>query len=97
MIVGGFDQDKLTGGQGRDKFVYESIKDFGDVITDFEIVKDRFDLRTLFKGSGSMSNVRLRQKGDDTLVQVNAGSGLKPLATLQDVNADTLTARHFIF
>jgi hypothetical protein len=97
IIVGGFEQDKLTGGQGRDRFVYQTTKDVGDVITDFEIIKDRIDLRQFFRKAGSMDNVHLKQKGNDTLVQVTTGGGFKPLATLQDVNADTITARHFIF
>jgi hypothetical protein len=97
ILVGGFDKDKLTGGQGRDKFAYRSVKDFGDTITDFEIIKDRIDLSEIFQGTGSMSDIRLKQRGDNTLVQVDTGDGFKTLALLQDVNADTLTARHFIF
>ncbi len=96
VLVGGRGRDKMTGGQGRDKFVYNSKQEFGDKITDFEIVKDRFDLSDLLKG-GSMSAVQVKQRGKNTLVQVNAGNGFQNLATLQNVDADTIGKRHFIF
>jgi large repetitive protein len=96
-IVGGAGKDKLTGGQGRDRFVYESVIDFGDTITDFEIRRDKINLKAVFQGTrGSMSKVRLRQKGDDVIVQVNVG-GFKTLGVLEDVTTDTLNKRHFIF
>jgi hypothetical protein len=96
LIVGGFGKDELTGGQGQDKFVYRSVKDFNDIITDFEIVKDRIDLRRV-KGISSMNDLQFMQRGDDTLIKANADNGFKPLAILEDVHADTLASRHFIF
>ncbi|MGJ3245093.1 MAG: tandem-95 repeat protein [Elainellaceae cyanobacterium] len=96
FIVGGFGKDELTGGQGRDKFVYQSVKDFKDIITDFEIIKDRIDLRRV-QGVSSMDDLRFMQRGEDTLIKVNAGNGFKLLARLEDVQADTLTDRHFMF
>ena len=95
-LKGGQGKDKLTGGQGKDKFVYSAANEFGDTITDFEIVKDRFDLGELLKG-GSMSDVHIKQQGKNTLVQVNAGKGFQNLATLQNVDADTVGSRHFNF
>ncbi len=96
-IVGGFGKDRITGGQGRDQYIYSSVKDMSDVITDFEILKDHFNLKQLFKGSaGSMEDVRFKQRGKDTLVQVDV-SGWRNLALLQDVNSDTLGSRHFTF
>ncbi|HHP7243360.1 MAG TPA: Ig-like domain-containing protein, partial [Elainellaceae cyanobacterium] len=96
FIVGGFGKDELTGGQGRDKFVYQSVKDFKDIITDFEIIKDRIDLRRV-RGVGSMDDLRFMQRGEDTLIKVNAGNGFKLLARLEDVQAETLTDRHVMF
>ncbi len=96
VIVGGFGKDVLTGGQGRDQFVYQSVRDFGDTITDFEIVKDRIDF-TQIKGIRSMSDLQFIQKGDNAIIQAEAGQSFKQVAVLQDVQSDTLTARHFIF
>ncbi|WP_448600100.1 cadherin-like domain-containing protein [Thermoleptolyngbya sp.] len=96
-IIGGTGRDRLTGGQGNDLFIYRSKAEFGDTITDFEIVRDRIDLRAIFRGRGSMSNIRLRQVGADTQVDVQVGGQFATLGVLEAVNANTLQARHFIF
>ncbi|BAU40646.1 cadherin-like domain-containing protein [Leptolyngbya sp. O-77] len=96
-IIGGEGRDRLTGGQGKDLFIYRSKSEFGDIITDFEIVRDRIDLRAIFRGRGSMSNIRLRQVGADTQVDVKIGGQFATLGVLEAVNANTLQARHFIF
>ncbi|MFQ3617508.1 MAG: cadherin-like domain-containing protein, partial [Cyanobacteriota bacterium] len=96
-IIGGAGRDRLTGGQGNDLFIYRSKDEFGDTITDFEIVRDRIDLRAIFQGRGSMSNIRLRQVGTDTQVDVKIGGQFATLGVLEAVNANTLQARHFIF
>ncbi len=96
-IIGGTGRDRLTGGQGNDRFIYRSKAEFGDTITDFEIVRDRIDLRAIFRGRGSMSNIRLRQVGADTQVDVQVGGQFATLGVLEAVNANTLQARHFIF
>lgn len=43
-----------------------------------------------------MREVRLRQKGASILIQLDI-KGWQNFAVLQDVNADTMTARHFSF
>jgi large repetitive protein len=96
LLVGGADKDTLTGGQGRDQFIYTSVEDFGDVITDFEIVKDRINFQQI-QGIQSMGNLRFTQRGDDTLLRANINGSLKTVAVLEDVNANTLSQRHFIF
>jgi large repetitive protein len=96
LLVGGADKDTLTGGQGRDQFIYTSVEDFGDVITDFEIVKDRINFQQI-QGIQSMGNLRFTQRGDDTLLRANINGNLKTVAVLEDVNANTLSQRHFIF
>ncbi|MFM2432408.1 MAG: hypothetical protein RLZZ511_3622 [Cyanobacteriota bacterium] len=40
-IFGGLGADQLTGGAGADEFVYTSIRDSGDLITDFEVGQDK--------------------------------------------------------
>ena len=52
MIIGGVGADTLTGGGGADLFVYTSMRDMGDTITDFTPGVDRIDLRTLLAGLG---------------------------------------------
>ncbi|NJO74750.1 MAG: tandem-95 repeat protein [Leptolyngbyaceae cyanobacterium RM1_406_9] len=96
LLVGGAGKDTLTGGQGRDQFIYTSIKDFSDIITDFEIIKDRINFQQI-QGIRSMGNLRFTQRGDDTLLRANINGSLKTVAVLEDVNANTLSQRHFIF
>ncbi|MEM7769906.1 MAG: DUF4347 domain-containing protein [Cyanobacteria bacterium P01_A01_bin.37] len=96
IIVGGFGKDTLTGGQGRDRFVYESIRDFRDKITDFEILKDKLDVREI-GGVSSMNDVVLNQRGDDLLIKLDTNRGLRTFVTLDDVDAETISKRHFIF
>ncbi len=97
VLIGGLGRDRLTGGQGNDRFVYRNVREFGDIITDFEIVRDRIDLSPIFRGRGSMQNIRLQQRGLDTIVQAVVGGQSYNLATVQRVNANTLAARHFQF
>jgi hypothetical protein len=44
-----------------------------------------------------MQNIRLQQRGLDTIVQTVVGGQSYNLATVQRVNANTLAARHFQF
>ncbi|MBE9210617.1 tandem-95 repeat protein [Nostoc sp. LEGE 06077] len=46
-IIGLQGADTLTGGSGNDEFVYTSIRDRGDTITDFEVGKDNIVLTQL--------------------------------------------------
>jgi Ca2+-binding RTX toxin-like protein len=46
-IIGFQGADSLTGGGGNDQFVYTSIRDRGDTITDFEVGKDNIVLTQL--------------------------------------------------
>ncbi|MBW4659644.1 MAG: tandem-95 repeat protein [Drouetiella hepatica Uher 2000/2452] len=96
LLVGGFGKDTLTGGQGRDRFAYTSVKEFADIITDFEIVKDRIDVKPI-RGINSIKDLRFIQQGHNTSIQAHVGKGFQPLAVLQDVRANTLTRHHFIF
>ncbi|MGF1514739.1 MAG: M10 family metallopeptidase C-terminal domain-containing protein, partial [Elainellaceae cyanobacterium] len=96
VLMGGAGRDTLDGGQGRDRFAYRKVNEFGDVITDFEILKDRIDLRRV-KGARALDDIALAQRGEDAIVRVAVGNRFKTLAVLEDVNADTLADRHFIF
>ena len=52
-LVGGVGQDWLTGGKGSDRFVYESVKEGGDWITDFKAAEDLIDLHKIWRGVAS--------------------------------------------
>jgi 5'-nucleotidase/UDP-sugar diphosphatase len=55
-IVGGFGADILTGGPGADTFVYNSLRDARDVITDFTPYADKIKLTNLLQSLGVNSN-----------------------------------------
>jgi 5'-nucleotidase / UDP-sugar diphosphatase len=103
VIIGGLGRDTLTGGAGGDIFVYRSILEGGDTITDFTPYADRIQLTGLLK--------RLNWFGRDPVgdgfvrvVDVTGGIRLeidpdgkfgplrfRPLATLKG-----LTAKQFV-
>ncbi|MEO1208235.1 MAG: Ig-like domain-containing protein, partial [Cyanobacteria bacterium J06638_20] len=96
LLVGGFGRDVLTGGQGRDQFIYTSVRDFGDMITDFEIVKDRINFKQIQQVQ-SMGDLRFNQRGTDTVVRADLNGTFRVVAVLEDVNVNTMAPRHFIF
>ncbi|MGB5972009.1 MAG: calcium-binding protein, partial [Nodosilinea sp.] len=95
VLIGGQGNDTLIGGQGNDIFKYQALDEGTDTIVDFEIVRDRIDLSAI--GGLGMGNLQLQQSGKDALLSLTAGGQTYAVATLIDVNASTLTSRHFIF
>lgn len=93
-LIGGPGTDQLIGGQGSDLFIFNAITEGLDTIVDFEILHDRIDLRQI-QGL-TEGNVRLQQSGANTLLSLAAGGQIAPLATLLNVNANTLAAHHII-
>jgi hypothetical protein len=106
LIVGGLGADILTGNRGRDVFEYRSFEEGGDTITDFEVNRDRIDLRRLSGGVRGLSGgrsvtgfVELTRSGADTIVSVVTGSGGRVnLATLTgvDISSVSLSERNFV-
>ena len=111
ILIGGNGKDVLTGGTGKDTFGYESMKEGGDRITDFNVSQDTIDIDNLLKTNAFDSTkpsdlkqladfVKLTQVGSRTVVSVDAdgagSAGFKVLATLEGVSATTLSARNFI-
>jgi predicted extracellular nuclease len=86
IIIGGAGPDELAGGGGRNVFVYQSMRDVGDVITDFVPGTDRIDLSALLASIGAGSNaygfgvVRLVAAGADTLLQIDIDGSAGPVA-----------------
>lgn len=98
IIIGGAGADVLTGGAGGDKFVYTSLRDAGDTITDFTPYADRIDLTALLTSIGATpanavadGHVRIVDVIGGTSLQVDAdGSGpapARPLVTLKGLTA----------
>lgn len=52
IIIGGAGADTLTGGAGTNIFVYQTVRDAGDTVTDFVPGKDKLDLRQVLSSSG---------------------------------------------
>ena len=102
VITGGAGADRLTGNGGRDVFVYTSIRDAGDTITDFTPNDDRLDLTALLASIGatpanavSGGYVKLVASGTSTVVMIDtdgsAGAAVaRPLVTLLNVSPANL-------
>ncbi|HEY9028231.1 MAG TPA: ExeM/NucH family extracellular endonuclease, partial [Burkholderiaceae bacterium] len=97
VITGGTGSDRLTGNGGRDVFVYTSMRDAGDTITDFTPGDDRLDLTALLAGIGATPAtawangvVTLAAAGNNTVVLIDtdgkAGAAARPLVTLLNVS-----------
>lgn len=109
VLVGGKGVDVLTGGGGADLFVFNTLEEGIDTITDFKAV-DLIDLRAIFAqpaygGASPFARfnqfVQLVQVGSDTQVQVDAdGKGLglafTTLATLNNVAINDVGASNFV-
>jgi len=71
-LIGGAGADQLTGGIGADRFVYSSLSEAGDTVTDFDLAAgDRVDLGQLLLDIGYAGTTPLA----DGVVSLVAGSG----------------------
>jgi hypothetical protein len=110
-IAGSFGADTLTGGGGNNVFVYNSIRDTGDTITDFQVGGDVILLsRSLFQPPSDFNYdiatnggfLGFRAQGNDTTILIDpdgtAGSALPtPLVQVSGVAvADLASASNFI-
>ncbi len=100
LITGGASPDVLTGGAGADLFVYTSINDADDTITDFVPGEDRIDLRPLlvnlgYNGSDAVADgwVRIVESRTGAVIQVTSPT-TKPtnMTFLTGVRASALNA-----
>jgi len=98
-LEGGKGADTLTGGAGHDRFVFNSVGEGVDVITDFG-KGDVLDIDDVLHGCIHNGHeavhdgfVKFVQQGADTLVQVDVNGGgdhFQTLAVLKGVTAATL-------
>jgi Ca2+-binding RTX toxin-like protein len=87
-LYGGWNDDRLTGGEGADVFFFEEGEGHeDDIITDFEIGIDKIDLMAV---DGYLAIDQLGE--NSTSIILKNGSEI----ILWGVNADQLTADHFI-
>jgi Ca2+-binding RTX toxin-like protein len=109
VIVGGAGNDRLTGSSGGDTFVYRSLTDGTDIITDFEDA-DLLDLRLIFaqpKFSGTnafarfIEFVKIEAIGADVKISMN-GNGdntrqeLVTIAVLKNTALTEIDANNFL-
>ncbi len=108
VINGGLGVDTLTGGAGNDVFVFNSMREAGDTITDFTPYADKLQLSSLLASLGISANVavadgylRLQDVtgGVQLLVDADGATGpavAKPLLTLKGLTAkQVMPARDF--
>jgi Ca2+-binding RTX toxin-like protein len=84
ILIGGLGADNLTGKQGKDQFVYQNIRDAGDVIKDFEVGSDKIVLTALldslgYGGSNPIADGYLKfgSRGSDAVILIDE-DGLTP-------------------
>ncbi|MGZ8190400.1 MAG: ExeM/NucH family extracellular endonuclease [Methylococcaceae bacterium] len=110
FITGLGGADNLTGGLGNDEFVYSTIKDRLDTITDFTVGEDKIVLTALlqslgYQGSNPLADgvVQFVTSGNDTIVYIDAdgtAGSTKKLAFIMVLNvssANLNNAANFIF
>jgi CSLREA domain-containing protein len=97
ILVGGAGSDTLTGGAGNDQFIYQTLNDTSDTITDFNQSEDKLVLTDLFKSRGygstnpiSDGNLKFVQSDTSTLVQVLGYDSFYTFATLDNFTATNL-------
>ncbi|WP_271010325.1 ExeM/NucH family extracellular endonuclease [Paucibacter sp. B51] len=103
LIEGGPGADTLTGAAGRDQFVYTSMSDAGDVITDFNPADDLLDVRALLQSLGlnladpfAQGHIVCTNSGANAVVGIDAkgSSGFqksRPLVQLKGLRCDQLS------
>jgi len=110
IITGLQGRDILTGGDGNDEFVYTSIRDAGDIITDFEVGSDIINLSQLldslgYQGSDAISDgyVSFGANGNDAFVQIDQDGAMesrfaRTLVTLENVSLTEISnPSNFVF
>lgn len=89
QIEGGWGEDTLTGGAGanvEDVFVFAvDGRDWGDVITDFQVGTDKLVLGDVDSGFRGFRNITLSERDDDAVISYNGNYILLRDVTMQEV------------
>ncbi|MEM9214940.1 MAG: type I secretion C-terminal target domain-containing protein [Cyanobacteria bacterium P01_F01_bin.150] len=110
VLIGGPGRDTLIGNTGRDRFVFTSLDHGRDVIQDFNVNKDRIDLREILSGVEFTTSspfdkflefVRVTQVGSSTRLSIDrdgvvGDAGFKAIAILRGVDATTVDSDSFL-
>lgn len=93
-IFGGAGKDMLTGGSGADRFIFLAVSESGrtastrDVITDFEVMLDRIDLRSIDANINSDGDQAFKFIGSNAFTKAAGELKFFNGVILADVNAD---------
>jgi subtilase family serine protease/protocatechuate 3,4-dioxygenase beta subunit len=108
-LIGGMGNDILTGGSGHDQFVFNSLAEGIDTITDFSSTDDVLVVQTLltnlnYTGTNPIADGYIRgvQSGSNTLIQIDpdgvaGGASFSTLAILSNFNASNFSQNNLIF
>ncbi|UCV09777.1 ExeM/NucH family extracellular endonuclease [Dechloromonas denitrificans] len=108
VISGGIGADTLTGGAGADQFVFASLRDGTDTITDFQPGIDRIVLTQVLQSAGIGSNAPLadgyvtcKVTGSDALIGIDTdGAGptaSRSLVLLKNQSCAVAIPGNFVF
>lgn len=91
LVLGGGAADLVSGGAGADRFLFRSLADLGDTITDFGVGRggDVIDLRPMALGDDA--ELRLLGAGTASRIELAVDDGYVAVAVLQHVTGVTLS------
>lgn len=104
-IVGNQATDIITGGGGRDIYVYKSLRDGVDTITDFKPAVDTLDFKVLlasigYTGAAPLADgtVRVIDSASGAIVQVKSAGSYRNLIVLQGLTVEQAdSSNNFVF